>query len=262
MSLTAKTPSSTYKDLLQVDNSNSGIDGNTRRIKDGEGTESVLSVSDDILAVQPVNDNTASTLTVNNRSGSSLFFVNTTDNKVSALGNNVNTQYTTFSLGYTEASAFVANTHHPLTHESANYGNATLLPNFGTSTDPATSFTTSDTNKERASDVVPLLWYVPDAISIDSVTSIEGADNATGDTTRMHLFSYDYNNASTSALTNGTLLAHNSDVTNAGCEQLYKTTWTVDSASVAGGKVVVATFRSDSVNSDYSLKVVVKYHLT
>ena len=40
------------------------------------------------------------------------------------------------------------------------------------------------------------------------------------------------------------------------------TSWTVDSAAVASGKVILAFFRSDSVNSDYSVNITVKYHLT
>ena len=78
----------------------------------------------------------------------------------------------------------------------------------------------------------------------------------------MHLFSYDFTSGSTSALTNGTLLAHNSDVTNAGSEQAYLTTWTVDSASVSAGKVILAFLKSDSINSDYSVNITIKYHLT
>ena len=105
------------------------------------------------------------------------------------------------------------------------------------------------------------MWFVPDNISIDSVTSIEGADAATGDTTRMHLKSFTFNSGSTSCLTAGELLASNSDVTNAGNEQAYKTTWTVDSANVAADKVIVAFFKSDSINSDYSVSIAVKYHL-
>ena len=132
---------------------------------------------------------------------------------------------------------------------------------FGTGTDPATTFTTADTNGQYASQIVPMMWYVPDNISIDEVTSIEGADAGTGDTTRMHLYSYTFNSGSTSALASGTLLAHNSDVTNAGNEQGYKSTWTIDSSSVAGGKVVLAFIRMDSVNADYSLNITVKYHL-
>lgn len=262
MSLTGKTLANTYKDLLQVDNSNNGVDTALRNVKDGEGTSSALYISDDAVRIFPTNDDTTSALSVKANSGSDVFRVDTTNQIVKASGNNVNTQYATFSIGHTEASTFADDTHHPLPFASANYGIVTGVPNFGTSTDPATSFTTSEGTGTRASALVPVMWYLPDAISIDSVTSIEGADTATGDTTRMHLFSYDFTSGSTSALTNGTLLAHNSDVTNAGSEQAYLSSWTVDSAAVASGKVVLAFFRSDSINSDYSISITVKYHLT
>ena len=71
-----------------------------------------------------------------------------------------------------------------------------------------------------------------------------------------------YGSGATNCLTSGTLLAHNSDVTNAGDEQPYLSTWTVDSAAVTAGKVILAFFKSDSINSDYSLNIKVKYHLT
>ena len=44
-SLQNKQISATYKDLLQVPNSNTGVDGTTRKVMDGEGTESALEVS-------------------------------------------------------------------------------------------------------------------------------------------------------------------------------------------------------------------------
>ena len=181
-----------------------------------------------------------------------------------ASGNNVNTQYAHFAVANKTASVFSANTHHAIPFAQGNFGGTaeSAMPTFGTSTDPATSLTTADADSDRASDIVPVMWYIPDAISIDSITSIEGADAATGDTTRMHLFSYDFTSGSTSALTNGTLLGHNSDVTNAGSEQAYLSSWTVDSAAVAAGKVILAFFRSDSINSDYSISITVKYHLT
>jgi hypothetical protein len=135
------------------------------------------------------------------------------------------------------------------------------MVDFGTGTDPDTSFTTANTLSQKGSQLAGLLWYVPDNITIDAVYSTEGADQATGDTTRMHLYSYTFNSGSTSALADGTLLAHNSDVTNAGSEQVYLSTWTVDSANVAGGKVICAFFRNDSVNSDYTTNITVKYHL-
>ena len=149
-----------------------------------------------------------------------------------------------------------------MTYQSANFGSLSGIPSFGTGTDPATTFTTADGSGTRASDLVPVMWYVPDAISIDAVYGLEGADTATGDTTRMHLFSYTFTSGSTSALTSGTLLAHNNDITNAGSEQAYSGTWTVDSAAVTAGKVIVATFLTTDVTGDYSATVIVKYHLT
>jgi len=44
--LTNKTVASTYKDLLQISNSNNGIDSTIRYIEDGEGTLSKLGLSD------------------------------------------------------------------------------------------------------------------------------------------------------------------------------------------------------------------------
>ncbi len=262
MSLAKKTLKNSYIDLLQMDNSNGGISAITRRIKDGGGNSSAIALSDDIVAIQPVNDDTGGTLVVTNKSGTTLLQVDASTPIVQALGNTVNTQYATFSTANVESATFAANTHQALTFGHSNYGASGEVPAFGTSTDPATTFTTSEGADTRASCLVPVMWYVPDAISIDSINSIEGADAATGDTTRMHLFSYTFTSGATNCLTSGALLAHNSDVSNSGSEQVYLTTWTIDSASVAAGKVILAFFRSDSVSSDYSVQITVKYHLT
>ena len=73
--------------------------------------------------------------------------------------------------------------------------------------------------------------------------------------------SYDIASGSTSALASGTLLAYSSDVTNAGSEQAYKSSWTISSSNVSSGKVILAFLESDSINSDYSVSVSIKYHL-
>ena len=264
MSLTGKTLAGSYKDILQMNNSNSGLTTALRTVVDGEGTASALIISDDAVGVFPQNDDTTEALKVLSRGLATVFKVDTTNQLVTASGNIVNTQYANFGSSNIGNLAFLANTHHPIAFGTATGLSAdnTNLCSFGTSTDPATTFTTAEGNATRASDLVPVMWRVPDAMSIDSVTSIEGADTATGDTTRMHLLSYDFTSGSTSALTSGTLLAHNSDVTNAGSEQAYLSSWTVDSAAVTAGKVILAFFRSDSISSDYSIQVTVKYHLT
>jgi hypothetical protein len=61
--LTGKTIASTYKDLLQVSNSNSGIDGTLRPVSDGEGTGSPLNLST-TSAKFDLTDNTASAFTI------------------------------------------------------------------------------------------------------------------------------------------------------------------------------------------------------
>ena len=261
MSFTGKSPADTYNDITYLDNSNSGVDSTVRSIKTGNGADTSLSVSDRALKIKSATNNTTA-LDVQNSSGTSKLLVDTTNNIVKALGTHVNTQYAYFGITHEEASGFDVNTHHPIPFMATDSGVSDDVTGFGTGTDPATTFTTADGAATDASVIVPMMWFVPDGISIDSVTSIEGADAATGDTTRMHLFSYTFTSGSTSCLTAGTLLAHNSDVTNAGSEQAYKTTWTVDSASVDADKVILAFFRSDSVNSDYSINITVKYHLT
>ena len=264
MSLTDKTIAGSYKDLLQIDNSNNGMGTGLKYVKDGEGVQSCLSISDDNLGIQPNNDNHTNTLDVRAADSSLVLQVDTTNQLVYGSGNIVNTQYAVFGIGSRQSSVLEANTHYAIPFAQGSFANTVgaEMPSFGTSTDPATSLTTADTDSDRAAEIVPCVWYVPDDISVDAVYSLEGADAATGDTTRMHLFSYDFTSGNPSCLTNGTLLAHNSDNANAGSEQPYLSTWTVDSAAVSSGKVILAFFRSDSINSDYSLKITVKYHLT
>ena len=258
MSLSGKTLKDTYIDLLQLDNSNSGTPTTVRNVKDGAGSSTALMVSDDQVRINPVNDDTTLALAVRATTGATVLGVDTTNQLVSASGNTINTQYAYFSVVITHFSSASANEHYAVPFVNGNNAATTSYISLGTGTDPATSV---DTNSV-AYKLVPVMWYIPDNMTIDAVYSLEGADAATGDTTRMHLMSYDFTSGATSCLTNGTLLAHNSDVTNAGYEQPYLSTWTVDSSDVVAGKVILAAFRSDSNNSDYSLTIKVKYHLT
>ena len=260
MALTNSTIATTFKDILTIENSNAGFDNNTDQIKSGNGNGSALYAGVRAVKVQPSSDNNQ-IFRVNDKDGNELLNVDAISDIVKASGNYVNTQYAHFGISSANSSNYVANTHYPIPfHIGMAVGDSDV--DFGTGTDPSTSFTTADTDTQYAGQIVPMMWRVPDAIVIDSVTHIEGADAATGDTTRMHLMSFDFTSGSTSCLANGTLLAHNSDVTNAGNEQAYLSTWTVDSSSVAASKIVLCFFRSDSVNSDFSLNVTVKYHLT
>ena len=261
-SKTGKSPSSYYKSDVSVEQStNVGFDSTTRSIISGDGAKSSMSASDDVLSVQPVNDN-GNTLLVKNQGGSNIFVVDTTNSKLlgGASQTALNTNYAKFGVHYSNDASLAANKHYAVPF----IGGGTSASNdvdFGTGTDPDDSFTTADTDTQYAAQIVPMIWRLPDNITISSVTHLEGAGSATGDTTRMHLKSFDFTSGSTSCLTNGALLAHNSDVTNAGNEQAYLSSWTVDSADVDAAKVILCFFRSDSVNSDFSLSVTIKYFI-
>ena len=262
--LLGKTIGDSYKSILRVDNDSDGVGTTDIVITDGKGTKTCLKVSDDILRISPQNDNTIGTLRVKNTGGSNILAVDTTNSVVKVNENQdyANTQYAYFGVNYADFSNLADDTHYPIPFSVASGGaTATNDVDFGTGTDPDTSFTTANTDTQYASQIVPMMWLVPDNISIDSVTSIEGAGSASGDTTRMHLQSFTFNSGATSCLTSGTLLAHNSDVTNGGNEQAYKSSWTVDSSDVSANKVILAFFRKDTENSHYSLNITIKYHL-
>ena len=226
--LTGKSIASAYKSILRVDDDSNGIDTTVEAVTDGEGTKSALKLSDDQVQIIPNNDDTTSALLVRAKGGQPLLAVDSTNSVVKAgVGQfNVLTQYAYFGIGSAGiTSSNVAGTHYPLYFGGAIGYLQTIAVgdqanHFGTGTDPATSFTTADATDQRASALIPYMMYVPDDISVDAVYSIEGADAATGDTTRFHLMSYTFNSGSTSCLTGGTLVAHSDDTTNAGSEQI------------------------------------------
>ena len=106
MSLTGKTKASTYKDILQMNNSNSGVDATTRNVVDGEGTASAISISDDQLAIKPNNDDTTRVFRVQDKDGNSLLTVDSSNDLVKAgIGQEiVNTQYAYFGVNYIDFS--------------------------------------------------------------------------------------------------------------------------------------------------------------
>ena len=63
--LTGKKIANTYKDLLQISNSNSGIDATLRNVEDGEGTSSPLQLSTDTINLGGTIQLDGETLTAN-----------------------------------------------------------------------------------------------------------------------------------------------------------------------------------------------------
>jgi len=256
-SFTGSSIKSVYKDILHTSNSNTGIGSSIKQITCGDGDTTALHLSDRNAKVQPSTDTTTNTV-IYDADGNALLTVDSTNDLVKAgIGqHSVNTQYANFGFDYTDAT-MSANTHYALNHNHSAYQIGLAI---GTGTNPDTSLTIATTGHE----VVNHYWYVMDNITIDRVIWWSGADAATGDTTRCHLMQYDVDtgNGSTSGdLSSGIVLADGADITNAGREQLYYQQMTVQSSDVNAGKIILFTFRSDSVNSDYSINATIKYHL-
>ena len=262
---TGKTFSNFYKNLLGINQTtNTGVDATTRTVQDGAGNTTAISLSDDVFSVKPVTDNTTGTMLVKNQGGSNILAVDTTNSKVLAGASQVvvNTHYVYFGVNDSDSTGWEQNIHFPVPFIHGSFSAAAMDTEFGTGDDPDDSHTTASVDMQFAAQIVPFMWRIPGNITIDEIKHIEGADSATGDTTRMHLKSYDFTSGSTSCLTNGALLAHTTaDNVNDGNEQAYLKDWTLDTADVDSGKVVLCFFRKDGNNSDYALNVTIKYHI-
>tara|TARA_Y100000310_G_scaffold160280_1_gene160025 strand:+ start:183 stop:998 length:816 start_codon:yes stop_codon:yes gene_type:complete len=266
---TGKTPASYYKSDVSVDQStNVGFDSTTRSIISGDGAKSAISLSDDVLSVQPINDDTTGTMLVKNKGGSNILAVDTTNSKVLVGASQVaaNTQYAYFGIENSGSASFSADTHHAIPFQN-NFTLSGAVVSVGSSTsssfndtEPATSLTISTT----AMTVIQTYWFVMDTITIDRVVWWQGADAATGDSTAAYMMSYtvDQTTGSTGGdLSDGVKIASSSTVTNAGYEQAYYNQMTIHNADVAQRRVILFTFASDTANSDYSINATVKYHI-
>ena len=261
MSLTGKTPSETYKDLLQLDNSNNGIDTVVKQVKDGEGTNSCLLISDDQAIIRPNNDNTDFALSVRNNANAQIFNVNSTDKivKVNSGQHVANTQFTQFTMNATSAYPNVADTWHALSPLGFSRYHVPFYN--GTGASPGTSVAITS----NAQYTLGSYFHVPADITIVSAKVLFAADAATGDTIKFSVMSYDVDTSNSSTggdLSNGVEnCVSPSTIASDGYEQIYYQALTVSTADVDSGKVIVAFINSDGTNSDYSVQMTLTYYL-
>tara|TARA_B100000287_G_scaffold147328_1_gene139044 strand:- start:867 stop:1664 length:798 start_codon:yes stop_codon:yes gene_type:complete len=262
MSLTNKTIANTYKDLLQVDNSNNGISTSTLTIKSGDGTETCTSISDDQLTIRPKNDNTTDTLNIRNVGGTELLKVDSTNTAVKTLGQYVNTGVHQFMYSSVNSFPDAANTWSALDAIGGGRYRSSNIE-LGTGSSPATTYDVSGGN--QADDFVQSIWYVPFNIAIDSVKVWFGADAASGDDVKFSVMSYTISTANDA--TGGDLSAgvencvSPSTITGAGYEQAYYQSLTVNTANVDAGKAIVACVHQNGTNADLTVNMQLVYHL-
>ena len=139
MSLTNKTKASSYKDLLQINNSNSGFDGTTRAIVDGEGTASSIKTSEVRTVIQGGVDS-ATKFTLKDADSNNLFLVDSTNDLVKAgIGQHiVNTNIKTFAMDWGDSNPAIADTWYGL-NSTFNHIISNALA-MGAGSTPATTF--------------------------------------------------------------------------------------------------------------------------
>jgi len=265
---TGRPFNSFYKNGTQIRQSgNTGCDSTTRILEDGAGNSTSVSLSDDVLSVQPVSDDSVGSLLCKNNAGSNILAVDTTNKvvKVGASQVSATTQYAYFNINSVSSAGFAADTHTAIPF-AGNSGLA-IFKTMGSSTSSSFNDTepaSSSTITNSAHKAVCCYWYIMDDITIDRVVWWSGADTATGEDTAAYLMGYtaDAANGSTSGdLSSGVKLASSSTVTNAGYEQGYYNQMTIHSADVDAGKVILFTFASDTINSDYSISATIKFSI-
>ena len=259
-SFTGSSIKNVYKDILHTSNSNTGISTSIKQITCGDGDTTSLYLSTQNAKIQPASDSTTNTV-IYDADGNALFTVDSTNDLVKAgVGQHtLNTNYAHFGIGSADSvwAGASGGTHYAVPFNG--YASQALV-SLGTGTNPATTLSVSDSGD----DITSCYFHVFDNITIDRVVWWHGADAATGDTARAHLMSYtaDSSNSSTGGdLSGGTVVADGADITNAGYEQAYYQQMTIQSANVDANKVLLFLFRSDSVNSDFTINATIKYHL-
>ena len=268
-SFTGKPMKDVYKDILQTDNSNTGLSTTIKQIKCGDGDTTALYLSSRNAKVQPGVDTTTNTA-IYDADGNALVVVDSTNDLVKlGIGQHTaNTQFKEFGLWDFSPSA---GEHHNLTTSpmitSASDGDFTGEVNGsawgGTGTNPVTSLTVAS----AALELVPSLWILPQNITIDAVQYIMASDAASS--VNIHIMSYTVTSGSGSTagdLSSGAVLAQTGSADDSlspvttGADRISNGTLTINTANVDSGKAIVV-FAEASDTDDMPVQVNIKYHL-
>ena len=257
MALTDKTVASTYKDLLTLNNSNSGVASGGTTIQDGNGTNTALTLGTRNSKFQPASDHT-STFLVENAAGDDILKVDTSNKLVKVNQTQVaaNTQYLRFFVHDLDVDN---GTHYgvPLDGKYGTNPHPNTEVTFGTSTDPSAASISNN-----GDDWVHYLHYVDTNITVDAVNVLVGATGATGDSLNFHLLNLATGDTTTiDEWSSTTVVADDSGTSNAGYEQFYRVVLNIQSANVDAGNYLALTVEGDGTNSDYSINALIRYHL-
>lgn len=259
MSLTNKTIAGSYKDLLQVNNSNNGRAANGTVVQDGDGNDTCMLLGGRQFTITPSANGTSSFI-VENNGGDNILTVDSSNKlvKVNETQSIANSQYLSFKCVDLNVSA---GTHLAIPLAGFSPGSPGGMPvsawTLGTSANPS-----APAFSNNADDIIQCIHYLDTNITIDAVNILATGDAANGDTINFHLLSLATGDSTTvDEWSSTTVVADCSDVSTAGREQFYRFALDIQSANVDAGNYLALTIESDGTNSDYSVHASVRYHL-
>ena len=108
---------------------------------------------------------------------------------------------------------------------------------------------------------VQFYWYLPDAITLDSAIALSGGTSATDSGLNFHIMAYTLDTSSNYGdLSAGSVVADSSATSGIDEDVIKTTSLTIQTANIAAGKVLLATYESDAAQVTSS-QMIVKYHI-
>ena len=131
---------------------------------------------------------------------------------------------------------------------------------LGNGTDPATTLDFSAITDGDTEDIIAAYWYVPINCTITEVKALATTDGTTSETLRFHVMQYDLDTSSQHGdLANGVLKAHSADIASLTAASLKVGAFTLDSADLTAGKIVIVTIEADDASDKISAQVFINY---
>jgi hypothetical protein len=168
------------------------------------------------------------------------------------------TQY----FGITEISPATAGYHYTLNNgmmnSSPSGGDSSSL---GNGTDPATTLDWSSISSAEVEDIIAAMWYVPVDCTITEVKALATTDGTASETLRFHVMQYDLDTSSNPGdLSSGVVKASSADISSLTASSMkVSSAFTLDSADLTAGKVVIVTMEADDASDKISAQVYINY---
>ena len=249
---------SSYADILSTDNSNDGLSTATKTIKTLKGNNTALGLSTIKALIKPASDGTT-TFEVQDKDANTLFVVDSTNNRVKALGNDLNTGVKEFSLFDFSPTAGV---HNPMIcNPVMSGGDAVMVEDtsaFSNGANPALTLDLSADGTPKT--MVACMWFVPYDLTVTQVRAIVTADG--NQSMKLNVYSYDLDTSTNHGdLSNGSRVAYTGSIS-ATSTTVKTSVATLDNVNISASKVLIAFCEAETDTSDITANLILKYYLT